>query len=160
MRGNYLLLTKHCWHSLADWLPSTRNQTYMRDLIFWYVDDDEDDQDFLKEALSERFPNISLKLFSKGEDMINEIPAVVNNSLPHLIILDLNMPGLSGKDLVSVIRAFPKLDHTKIAFFSTSSSPNDKRWADGCSALFLTKPFHHKELLVTSALMIDYALHK
>jgi len=48
---------------------------------------------------------------------------------PDLIILDLNLPGKSGREVLSEIKSDPELSHIPVVIFSTSGSERDIRQA-------------------------------
>lgn len=48
--------------------------------------------------------------------------------LPAVIVLDLNLPGLSGREVLQAVRQHPRLKRTPVVIFSTSSSPKDIEW--------------------------------
>ena len=66
---------------------------------------------------------------------------------PDLILLDYNMPGLNGFDLVPIIRKFKKLKNTPIIFL-TSMGTNDHVSAAALlgASDFIVKPFHANTL--------------
>src|SRR5690606_29266560 len=68
-------------------------------------------------------------------------------SLPNLIILDLNMARLSGRETIRVIRANENLSHVPVVVLTTSRNEAEKEelLALGASS-FYTKPFHPGEL--------------
>lgn len=88
------------------------------------ADDDEDDRFFFKSAVEEMEFNSKLKLLNGGQELMDylsqdDIPK------PHILFLDLNMPGLSGFDCLKLIRSDPKLKDISVAIYSTSNSEKD-----------------------------------
>jgi len=69
----------------------------------------------------------------------------LSNSKPDIVILDLNLPGVSGKDILEMIRKDKRLDQTKIIVVTAHSYI-----ADGLSVepdLILLKPVSIEQLL-------------
>jgi CheY-like chemotaxis protein len=66
------------------------------------IDDDKDEAELYTEAIREANLPIELYFFEKGEYMLNHLQ---KNKLPHLIVMDANLPGLSGLDCLIRIKA-------------------------------------------------------
>lgn len=112
-----------------------------------YVDDDTDDLLFIKEALESYHSNLEVVTFespSKAFQFFLHLEAVGQN--PCLIILDINMPGISGKELVSALRSIEHFHSTPIILFSTSNSPLDAQFAQSKRAGFITKPMNFEQM--------------
>ncbi len=64
-----------------------------------------------------------------------------NNDLPHLIILDQNMPLMSGKDTLIALKTAPEYQHIPVIIYSTY---NDQGFIEACRDLgvanVVTKP--------------------
>lgn len=61
---------------------------------------------------------------------------------PNLIILDLNLPGISGLEFLAELRANPRMRSLPVVIFTTSSSQADvtNSYALGANS-YVTKPF-------------------
>jgi diguanylate cyclase (GGDEF)-like protein len=67
---------------------------------------------------------------------------------PHLIILDLMLPGIDGYEVVQRLHTHPKTMHIPIIVLSSLGEPKDKISAfDVGVDDYITKPFHTDELL-------------
>jgi CheY-like chemotaxis protein len=63
------------------------------------------------------------------------------HALPSLILLDLNLPKLDGREVVQAIRADPALRHLPVVALSSSGEPNDIDATYACGAdSYLQKP--------------------
>jgi CheY-like chemotaxis protein len=105
---------------------------------FVLADDDEDDVAIFHLALSEVCPDIVLNVAKNGAallKMLNEI------GVPDLIILDINMPFVTGRDCLKKIRANAIYDFVPVVMLTTS---HDFQEIDFCLAngafKFFTKP--------------------
>jgi CheY-like chemotaxis protein len=68
--------------------------------------------------------------------------------VPHLILLDLVMPGMGGWDTYNRIRALGNLHDTPIAFFTASNDPKDIKQAREMGAVdYIKKPYDKDDLL-------------
>lgn len=88
------------------------------------ADDDQDDRAFFSEALQELKMNNNLTLFKDGKELLDYLENTAN-TLPHVLFLDLNMPGKSGLDCLKEIRANSRFKEISIAIYSTSASEKD-----------------------------------
>lgn len=111
----------------------------MKKGLIYYVDDDPDDRSILTDAFQIHAADWELQTFEDGVDFLHYL----NNhhqASPCLIILDINMPRLDGKDTLRLLRDNPKFEHTPVVLFSTSSLPADSFFARHYKAGFITKP--------------------
>lgn len=68
--------------------------------------------------------------------------------LPDFVLLDLNMPRMSGLEALAEIRADEALRDLSVVVLSTSSSPTDKRAIEELDAVdFMTKPDEFETLV-------------
>ncbi len=108
------------------------------------ADDDPDDRSFAQEALAEcRLAN-DLHFVEDGEDLLNFLyhrGHYTNASRPGLILLDLNMPRLDGREALREIKADPSLRAIPIVVLTTSKAEEDiYRSYDLGANSFITKP--------------------
>ena len=78
---------------------------------------------------------------------------------PHILFLDLNMPGLSGFDCLKLIRSNPKLKDISVAIYSTSNSENDiEETLSGGANIYIHKPneFERLKQIVHHVLKINW----
>lgn len=94
---------------------------FVEQLHIVLAEDDLDDRNFFKSVFRDIKIDHTFKLFEDGIELM----AYLNDtdSLPHIIFLDLNMPGKSGMECLREIRADKRLRDIAIAIYSTSSSP-------------------------------------
>jgi CheY-like chemotaxis protein len=65
----------------------------------------------------------------------------VGSSRPDLVLLDLNIPQKSGKEVLTAIKRDPDLENITVVVATTSDSPNDRQTCHELGAdLFITKP--------------------
>jgi CheY-like chemotaxis protein len=110
-----------------------------------YVDDDSDDCVFLSESFALNAHPADLIWASGGEEAIRYLNRVPTDSLPSLILLDLNMPKWDGKQTLSYIKSKPELAQIPVVMLSTSASKLDKEvCARLGAASYLQKPSHYE----------------
>jgi CheY-like chemotaxis protein len=109
------------------------------------VDDDATDRELFADALSQAAPGHLLSEAANGEEALQLLRS--GDTLPDLILLDLNMPVKDGRDTLLGIRADEKLRSIPVCILSTSSAHFDvqKAYADGAN-IFLVKPLEYNLL--------------
>lgn len=115
--------------------------------VVLYADDDRDDLDLVTQAFSDFATNIQVVTVSNGLEAVTYLNNLESTEAsPCLIILDINMPLLNGKEALKEIRKNKKFADIPIILFSTSSLPFDKVFAERHQAGFVTKPITEPEL--------------
>lgn len=67
---------------------------------------------------------------------------------PHLVLLDVRLPGQSGFDIARALRSSPLLPSLRIVFISGRQTPEDLAQAAGVGAsAYLEKPFRMESFL-------------
>lgn len=96
------------------------------------VDDNPDDIEILKIALESIDRNILLYEALDGETAIRMLRD--EHCRPNLILLDLKMPGMSGFDVLRIIRSEEKLKYLPVVICSSSALERDKSEAESAGA--------------------------
>jgi PleD family two-component response regulator len=91
------------------------------------IDDDKDDQQFLRKAINDLFPNMECVSISNGKEALKFIDE--NPPPPSYIFLDLNMPYLNGFEFLKEFKKERGNSETSVYIYSTSSNPRDKEKA-------------------------------
>jgi PAS domain S-box-containing protein len=80
---------------------------------------------------------------------------VARDSLPEVILMDINLPGISGIDVMKILRDDPATAHIPIVAISANAMPSDiKKGLEAGFLHYLTKPIILKEFMET----VDVAL--
>jgi two-component system, chemotaxis family, response regulator Rcp1 len=104
------------------------------------VEDSLADIELTLEALSEAKVANEVTVMRDGASAIQHMRAAVS-AMPDLVILDLNLPRLSGHEVLAAMRADDALRRVPVAVLTTSSAEADvtKTYELGANC-FLTKP--------------------
>jgi CheY-like chemotaxis protein len=104
------------------------------------VDDDEDDRMLIKEALEQVMHGITIIEINDGIELLEIMQQPEHLHGPALIVMDMNMPRMSGLEALSAIRASSQR-HIPIVMLSTSSNKEliFKAYRQGINA-YITKP--------------------
>lgn len=122
-----------------------------------YADDDIDDVEMVKDGFSANTQNVELKTFSDGDEVIDYIKVLATQKVkPCLVILDINMPRMNGRDALLQLRAFDEFEKVPVIMFTTSSNKIDKQFAKDNNAGFITKPIDVKQLNIIVNHFIDH----
>ncbi len=105
------------------------------------VDDDEDDIYLARLTFNEHFSNWKLTTFGDGQELIDYLTEPTTHALPDLIILDLNMPRLTGFETLNLVKQHPRWNRIPVAILTTSSNPEDRTRSEELGAgAFISKP--------------------
>ena len=112
------------------------------------ADDDADDREIIRDAFAASLEDGDYVFSENGERLLNHLESSVETSLPSLIMLDLNMPGKDGRELVRIIKSDKRFQIIPIIVFTTSSSHRDKKSVyDSGANCFVTKPDTFNKLI-------------
>ena len=95
-----------------------------KNISLFIVDDDQDDQIFLIEALKEIEPSVRYFTALNGQEGLQKLQKN-NIPFPSLIFLDLHMPKISGKQFLNAVNKDPSLKNIPVLIYSTSSESNE-----------------------------------
>jgi CheY-like chemotaxis protein len=102
---------------------------------------------------------------SNGDEALEFLQQIGNEndpdipSKPSVILLDLNLPGIDGRDILSQIKQDQKFKEIPVVIFTTSSNPKDielcyQKGANG----YLIKPMNADELKKIVQAFVEYWL--
>ena len=122
-----------------------------------YAEDDADDLFMVQQALGKYDDTIHLVHALNGFEAIQQLQQMnFEGHLPCLVILDINMPGMDGKETLIRIRQTDAYKNLVVVLFTTSSSDGDKAFAKKWGAEFITKPLVYAELEVLARSFLNF----
>ena len=108
------------------------------------VEDNPDDVDLTAEAFRDLTRSTRLNVVENGSDAMAYLrgeAAFRTARRPDLILLDLNLPGRSGHEVLREIKSDPALRAIPLIVLTSSSSPSDvQRSYDLAANCYITKP--------------------
>ncbi len=105
-----------------------------------YAEDDLDDLFILTQAF-QKHDHIKVLHAPDGKKAMLLLENMAGeNKLPCLVILDINMPVMNGREALQAIRSNSELSKLPVVLFSTSSSAGDRLFAEAHEAFLITKP--------------------
>lgn len=112
-----------------------------------YVDDDIDDLQLISDAFEKYTDHLRVIHASNGREGLRTLDKMCKEtSLPCLVIIDINMPVMDGKEMLEKIRTQPQYRGLPVIIFSTSQSERDRKFAENFDAQFISKPSRYDEL--------------
>lgn len=87
------------------------------------AEDDLDDQEMLEYSFREIDPELTVICVSTGRKLMDHLDRLPDGELPVLIILDYNLPELSGADIMRLLQGNPRYQAIPKLIWSTSNSP-------------------------------------
>jgi two-component system, response regulator len=134
-------------------------QDYER--IILMADDDSDDRMLMKEALEENNISHALHFVEDGAELLDYLHKrgkfIFQDIRPDLIILDLNMPKIDGREALGYIKANIDLKRIPVIVLTTSKAEEDiaKAYDLGVNS-FICKPVRFDELVVVAREISSY----
>jgi len=112
------------------------------------VDDDMDDLHLLQKAINTIDAKYIIKEAYNGVEALEMLRQMkAQNTLPALIVLDINMPKMDGRETFQAIKTDAQLAPIPVVILSTSSSVLDRIFFHKKNVEYITKPIHFDTLL-------------
>lgn len=126
------------------------------------ADDDADDRMLMKEALEENNFSDTIHFVEDGEELMQYLYkqgkfSTLPTFRPRLILLDLNMPKIDGREALRRIKSDPDLRRIPIVVLSTSKAETDivETYDLGVNS-FICKPVRFDQLLAITREIGNY----
>jgi two-component system, chemotaxis family, response regulator Rcp1 len=120
------------------------------------VEDNAGDAELMRIALSEARPDVELRVSGDGEEAL---ALLLEGDVPDLVLLDLNLPRLSGHELLAALRAarIPHVRRLPVVVFTTSGHPDDvRRSYELFASSHIVKPHELDELFAVAESITNY----
>lgn len=106
-----------------------------------HVEDSDNDHDLVRYALDKALPNWSTSVELRRARTFAEGVAQVHEQHPHLIVLDLNLPGRTGHQLLRQLKEHETTRRIPVVVLTNSEDHRDIVMSyDNHAAAYLTKP--------------------
>ncbi len=140
-----------------------KNLVSKKPIVLLIADDDEEDREMTLEALKENFILNDVRFVEDGVELLNYLfrrgsyqdPA--SSPKPGLILLDLNMPRMDGREALQQIKTHPELRKIPIIILTTSQAEEDiLRSYDLGVNCFITKPVTFRDFIEVTKSLGNY----
>ena len=127
------------------------------------AEDDPDDRILLQEAFEENRIDNELRFVGNGEELLaylrrtGEYADPKKAPPPGLILLDLNMPKMDGREALKILKADPALQRIPVVVLTTSRAEEDiaRTYGLGVSS-FIAKPVSFDGLIKVVQILTSY----
>jgi CheY-like chemotaxis protein len=116
-----------------------------------YIDDDQDDLLIFEESMSSLYPDVTLYKAQSSEAGINILNQLEKEHKPYpsLIMIDMNMPKMNGRETLQHIRSNRKWHDIPVAIFTTSANNEDIEFCRNYGSACITKPMSYADYSAT-----------
>ena len=129
--------------------------------IVLHIDDDPEDREMVHEAIKSIDPSFTIIEAANGEtgiELLNK--AKLSGNLPCLIILDINMPGMSGFETYNEIKKDDALkDLPTVIFTTTEFFKGNQRKGNEHLPIFI-KPNNFKNIAASISKILTHCKHQ
>jgi len=131
--------------------PHVPHGTPLRTLL--YVEDNPANLELVEQLIARR-PDLRLLSAADGNLGIE----FARTCQPEVILMDINLPGLSGVEAMKILRADPSTAHIPIIAISANAVPRDiKRGLEAGFFNYLTKPINVNQFMVALDLALKFS---
>ena len=129
-----------------------------------YVEDNQDEADIFRRVMNRLANPPSFTILASGSEAIDYllqqgIYQGQSPPLPRLALIDLNLPGHSGFEVIQQVRAMSRTRYLPLVVYSTSDNPKDIRRAYDLGAnAYLIKPGSYHEVSDMIRRAVDFWL--
>lgn len=125
---------------------------------FLLIDDNPHDQLLAAEAFAELCPDCQLTVANTGPHALELLRSA--DDLPEVILLDVNMPGMNGFEVLEALKGDARLSLIPVVMLSTSGAQDDIRAAYTLYASsYIVKARHFSEFLDQIEAFLRYWRH-
>lgn len=126
------------------------------------IEDSPSDANLTMQSLEQAKITNRLHWVEEGEaamDFLYQRGEYINAPRPDLIVLDLNLPGMDGREILAEVKADPDLRRIPVVVLTTSSNEEDVlRSYDLNANCYVTKPFNVQQFIQVVQLISDFWL--
>ena len=131
--------------------------------VIGMAEDDADDRRLVKDAMAECHLEADLRFVENGEELLDYLQRrgkyahVANSPRPGLILLDLNMPKMDGREALRAMKADTDLRRIPVVVLTTSRAATDIEsiYALGANS-FISKPVRFESLVSVLRVLGQY----
>lgn len=130
-----------------------------RNIKMLLADDDFEDRFIVGDAFKEIGFLDEVQFVESGEEVFSYLESITDTAtLPRLIVLDMNMPRMNGREILAALKSNERYKKIKVMIFSTSINENEKRQCIALGATgYVTKPVKYEDALRIARQFREYS---
>jgi len=122
-----------------------------------FADDDADDMELLTGFFKQFNSDVNVLEFKDGKEVLKFLEGfALNASLPILIVLDINMPRVNGKETLMSIRNHPNLRNIPVVIYTTSTNTSDENFCNKYGASWVSKSSTMEGVRKTAKVLAEF----
>lgn len=110
----------------------------------------------MREILIKNNKEVAIIEVKNGREALDFLESADDQTMPCLVILDINMPILDGKETLTLIKKNEKFKDLPVVIFTTSASELDKLFCKKMGTEMITKPPSFKSLEAVVMKLLRY----
>jgi PAS domain S-box-containing protein len=139
--------------AVSSTVPAARLVAGPRTRTVLYIEDNPANLKLIEQLIA-RHPHLRLLTAQNGKDGIE----LARRCVPDVILMDINLPGISGIEAMKIIRLDPTTAHIPIVALSANAIPRDiQKGLEAGFFRYLTKPIKVNEFMDTLAVALEHA---
>ena len=112
----------------------------MKSRYIIFADDDADDLELITGFFKQYNRDINVLEFKDGKEVLKFLDDfALNADAPLLIVLDINMPRLNGKETLVAIRKHPRYQFIPVVIYTTANNNADEEFCRQLGASWVSK---------------------
>jgi CheY-like chemotaxis protein len=122
----------------------------MKNCRILLVDDDIEDYLIMKQSLTDLGVDDILEYAPSGQKALDTLEHrfTKHGTVPSIVVLDINMPTMSGPDVLKIMRDDDRFAKVPVVIYSTSINPSDEKQCQELGAEYcITKPGTLEEII-------------
>ncbi|MFL5773719.1 MAG: response regulator [Flavisolibacter sp.] len=122
-----------------------------------FADDDADDLELITGFFKQYNKNTNVLVFRDGKEVIQYLDDFARSAVkPLLIVLDINMPRLNGRETLAAIRKNQHYKNIPVVIYTTTITESDKHFYEKHGASWVPKSTNIEGVKQTARILADF----
>jgi CheY-like chemotaxis protein len=122
-----------------------------------FADDDADDLELITGFFKQYNRKVNVLEFKDGREVLKFLDDfAISASQPLLIVLDINMPRMNGRETLIAIRNHANFKNIPVIIYTTSASKEDREFCRKYKASWMNKPYNLEDVKAIAKILADF----